>query len=248
MKNLNSYLKESLDIQEAKTIVNVKNIENFLKTNYDINGQYTIDQVEGEYVVNVKGNVFFDELKRLKTLTDGTFRFGVVEGTFSCGGSRGNNTLETLEGAPQECEFFKCADCYKLKSLEGAPTTVNSTFSCVRCNLLKDLTGAPQEMLNGNGNFSCSWCANLKTLEGAPKKCISFECDGCPNLMSLKGAPQEVDSIDISECPKLTNLNGLPKKIERLISAQSCPGLKGQKLPWVIKGKIDRGSDIKPAK
>lgn len=230
MKNLNSYLKESLDIQEAKTIVNIKDIEEFLDKYYKFKRPYTIDQEGGEYVVNTKGDVSFGLRETYPTLTNGQFRFGIVNGSFDCS----NTDITSLEGAPERCKNFYCAS-NPLTTLEGSPKIVDITFSCFRCDELKDLTGAPEVV---KGQFMCSQCKNLKSLEGAPKKVEIFSCNDCPNLESFKGAPQMVSQFDCQNCPKIKDFNGLPSRIDKVLNIKGCTGLKGKKVPS-IKGTVE---------
>lgn len=234
MKNLNSYLKESLNIQEAKTIVNIKDIEEFLDKYYKFKRPYTIDQEGGEYVVNTKGDVSFGVRETYPTLTNGKFRFGIVKGDFECNGNEDGTGLTSLEGAPERCVNFYCAG-NPIKTLEGAPKIVDDTFSCFRCNELKDLIGAPEVV---TGQFMCSGCKNLKSLEGAPKKVEMFSCNDCPNLETLKGAPQAVGTFDCQNCPKIKDFNGLPSRINKHLNIKGCTGLKGKKVPS-IKGEVE---------
>ena len=128
-------------------------------------------------------------------------RFGNIGGNFDCG----NNSLTTLEGAPQEVGgYFGCYD-NNLTTLEGAPQKVGGHFSCSHNNLTT-LEGAPQEV---GGSFSCS-SNKLTALEGAPQEVGGmFDCSS-NNLTTLEGAPQKVGGDFI--CTGNTNLV-LPKEI-----------------------------------
>ena len=190
-------LKESIfddidDIVNNDTLL----IDEFIKKNYEIRrGTYVINKdrdIGASYtikdgVVDVEGNVDVKNLK-LKTLTDGLFRFGKVSGSFDCSDCC---NLTTLEGAPEEVGWrFYCTNCSKLTSLEGAPKKVNTTFDCGGCKNITSLKGAPEEV---GENFYCDNCHKLKSLEGAPKKVgedfCCFECDG---LKTLDGAPEKI--------------------------------------------------------
>ena len=167
MKSLKIYVKESIfdnveDIVSNDTIL----IEQFLKDNYIIDGTYTIK----DKVVDVRGCVNVKN-RKIESLTNGLFRFGVVSKDFDCAFCPG---LVSLEGAPKEVGGrFYCYECTKLKSLEGGPRKVGKDFYCNDCPKLKSLEGAPEEV---GESFDCSYCENLTSLEGAPIKTSGFRC------------------------------------------------------------------------
>ena len=128
-------LRESIfndveDIANNDTIL----IEQFLKDNYKITGSYIIK----DGVVDVKGDVKVKN-REIESLTNGTFRFGTVQGC------------------------FYCVRCTKLTSLKGAPENVNSDFYCSDCSNLTSLEGAPEEV---GGDFYCNDCSSLKSIKG----------------------------------------------------------------------------------
>jgi len=105
-------------------------------------GKWTLNPQTG--LVDVRGN--FDcsreNLQDFKGI-----RFGEIGRNFSCW----DNSLTSLEGAPQEVwGGFYCYD-NSLTSLEGAPQEVLGDFSC-GYNSLTSLEGAPQEV---GGGFYC---------------------------------------------------------------------------------------------
>ena len=110
-------------------------------------------------------------------------RFGAVSRIFNCS----NNSLTSLEGAPQRIgKAFDCSE-NQLTSLEGAPQSVGGAFFC-SVNQLTSLKGAPQEV---GGDFVCD-SNQLTTLKGAPQKVEGdFYCQ-YNQLTSLDGAPREV--------------------------------------------------------
>ena len=117
-------LKESI-FSDVEDIVNSDSalIEQFINDNYEIDGTYII---EGSYtikdgVVDVKGSVGVKNVD-IKSLTNGTFRFGTVVGD------------------------FYCVHCHNLKSLEGGPEKVGKNFNCVGCDGFKSLEGVPKEV------------------------------------------------------------------------------------------------------
>ena len=151
-------LKESI-FDDVEDIVNDDTvlIEQFLKDNYEIDGTYIIDgsyDINGN-VVDVKGHAIVKN-EKIKSLTNGLFRFGKVSGHFYCTGCP---KLKTLEGAPKEVGgSFYCYNCHKLTSLEGAPEKVGKDFCCFECDGLKTLDGAPEKI---GGKLYCHSCKNL---------------------------------------------------------------------------------------
>lgn len=189
-------LKESI-FGDVDTISSNDNalIEQFLRNNYEITGSYTIK----DGVVDVKGYVRVKNTN-IESLTNGIFRFGNVNGGFSC------------------------PSCINLKSLKGAPEKVSLWVNCNGCRSLKTLEGSPKEV---GGDFDCSYCKNLISLEGAPEKVgQEFRCGNCPGLTSLEGSPKEVRwSFVCSRCENLTSLKGAPKKVGGFIVCAKCPKL-----------------------
>ena len=110
---------------------------------------------------------------------------------------------------------FNCSCCDSLKSLEGAPETVENNFDCSNCDSLTSLKGAPREV---GHDFNCSCCDNLTSLKGAPREVgHDFDCSYCDNLTSLKGAPQKIgrnfccyqqNNLKSYELPKNTKIKG----------------------------------------
>ena len=103
-------LKESIfddvsTISSSDTVI----IEPFLNDNYKIDGSYTINE---DNTVDVDGTVKVKN-KNIKSLTNGAFRFGIVQGN------------------------FYCARCEALKSLKGAPKKVGRKFDCSGCENLQ---------------------------------------------------------------------------------------------------------------
>lgn len=119
---------------------------------------------------------------------------------------------------------FDCSDL-GLKSLKGAPTTVDGSFKC-SYNPLVSLVGSPKIV---TGDFYCS-CMEEETfsLVGSPKYVGGdFNC-GNNKLFSLKGAPKEVGKDFICNFSRIITLEGLPKKIGGSIS------LQGNKLIFLV--------------
>ena len=181
-------LKESIfnnvnDIASNDTVL----IEQFLKDNYEIDGTYKID---GD-VVDVKGDVEVKN-KKIESLTNGLFRFGVVSKDFDCAFCPG---LVSLEGAPEEVGGrFYCYECAKLKSLEGGPRKVGKDFYCTDCPELESLEGAPEEV---GGSFWCSRCPSLTSLEGGPRKVgKDFYCHDC-QLLKITNSDRKKYRIEL---------------------------------------------------
>lgn len=196
-----------LDPEEALANNFEYEVRKFLDENYGFENilfdiPYSInifEGVDGLFVVDViKGHVYLNNLEA-KRLTNGFFRFGKIGGNFYCDISP---QLESLEGAPEYCKEFYCANT-SLTTLEGAPRECAS-FDCSGCSNLTSLEGAPREC----EEFKCICCNSLVTLEGAPQECQYFNCSHCMNLKSLEGAPKSCNSISCGWCPKLKSLEG----------------------------------------
>ena len=127
-----------------------------------------------KYIVNADTHILFKH--SLKSLTNGKFEWGTINGCFDCTDIDG---LKNLKGGPKiVTEEFDCSNCKNLESLEDAPEIVGEDFYCSHCYSLKNLKGAPKEV---GGTFDCSNCKNLESLEGAPKEIGRYIiCDDCP--------------------------------------------------------------------
>ena len=133
-----SYLNESIwDIEDNVESDNkefiLANVKRFIDNNYLDNMsrhcEYIFDEKQRKYIVNCKRDIIFKA--KVECLTDGTFKWGTVEGWFDCS----NCPITSLEGAPEEVGMtFDCHKCTKLKSLKGAPETVGDNFNCFNCN------------------------------------------------------------------------------------------------------------------
>lgn len=115
--------------------------------------------------IDVRGSVNIS----YKNLYRFPLKFGKVTGDFYCY----NNRLKTLEGAPITVDGdFSCSN-NQLKTLEGAPITVGGYFACTD-NRLVSLEGGPQEV---GGAFYC-YNNRLVSLKGHPTKIEGyFHCD-----------------------------------------------------------------------
>ena len=197
MKSLKLHFESLLDDDDIflDPMNDKKQVEEWIKHNYILYGKLTISDdfvVDCSDVVKVKN-------KTITSLTNGLFRWGKVNRSFSCVGCE---NLKTLEGAPEEVVGgFYCNGCNNLTSLQGAPKKVGSDFWCDHCGGLETLEGTPKKI---GGSFDCSNCENLKSLKGAPRKCRDFYCMDCKNLKTLEGAPEEVGGdFKCSNCNNL---------------------------------------------
>lgn len=185
MRTLSDFINESLNENDVRS-----EIEQFL------NEYYTFDSVkisknvnkDGMYELTAVGDVEVSDM-RIKSLTNGTFVWKSVKGSFICSFC---TELTSLEGAPEIVDdVFSCENAINLKSLNGAPKKVGRDFICSGCKSLVDLKGAPKSV--PNGMFLCDYCFSLKSLNGAPKTVGSdFRCHNCVSLKSLKDAPKTV--------------------------------------------------------
>ena len=85
-----------------------KIVNSFLRNNYVFCGKYELnwDEHENIFVVHSFGNINTKNME-MSSLTNGLFRFDVVNGFFSC---HHCTKLESLEGAPK----YVCGDFYPL--------------------------------------------------------------------------------------------------------------------------------------
>ena len=197
MKTLSTCLESLLDdddiFLDPKNDKNV--VKEWIKNNYKITGKLTISD---DFVVDCDRGVYVKN-KSITSLTNSLFRWGKVEGNFTCSFT----PITSLEGAPEEVgKDFDCSDCVKLKTLEASPEYVGGTFSCDGCRNLISLEGAPKKV---GGDFDCVDCCNLTSLEGAPEEVgRGFYCGQCNSLTSLKGSPKKVGGY--FNCRKCINL------------------------------------------
>lgn len=121
--------------------------------------------IEGDVIlsdsgsVSVMGDVRFIAFQK-KHLTHFAVKFDTVSGSFSCASS---HRLRSLEGAPTTVGYtFNCSDCSALTTLQGAPETVGCNFECSYCTALQNLVGSPQWV---GGDY---WVGSrrLRTIDG----------------------------------------------------------------------------------
>lgn len=204
MRTLNEYLNESiLDDEEDLVNDNTVLIDQFLKDNYKIDGEYTIKNG----VVDAPTARFKIANLKMKQLTNGLFKFGSVR-EFICSRS----AIITLKGAPKTVDYFSCRLCSNLKSLEGAPEKVSDIFNCRLCERLKTLEGAPEFI---DGDFNCSNCPSLISLKGAPKKLTGeFACIDCNSLKNLDYLPEIEGDLYCDERHLTTDKNIIKKQVK----------------------------------
>lgn len=154
-----------------------------------------------------KGCIFDDTDWRLNPMT------GLVDvgGNFKCD----NQGITDLKGVRfgRIYGYFNCAE-NELRSLDGSPRSVGTTFFCNN-NQLTSLEGGP---LRVGGSYYCS-NNKLTSLEGAPRDINDdFVCYN-NQLTSFKGAPESIrDTFDFSN-NNVTSIDGIPKRIGyRMIS------------------------------
>ena len=113
MKALKEYIYEVslteglLDRVKNKEVNHKIFMEEFLETNYKINGSYTIKETKNKFIVDVKGDIVVKNVN-ITTLTNEFFEFGKVS------------------------RDFDCNYCGSLTSLEGAPKKVGKTFWSIK--------------------------------------------------------------------------------------------------------------------
>ena len=211
---------------------------------WKLNAETGLVDVRGDFKFGGKGLDSFNGV-----------RFGTVSGTFYCN----NNSLTSLEGAPQSVgEYFYCSNnsltslkgapqrvsggfyCSynSLTSLEGAPQSVGDSFSCHN-NSLTSLEGGPQSV---GGYFDCSF-NSLTSLEGAPQSVGgTFNC--CrSSLTSLEGAPQSVGGDFICHSNSLTSLEGAPQSVGADFACSDNP-ISERTIKGVLKRMSDSGISL----
>ena len=165
MKSLGTCLESLLDDDDIfyNSENDKKTVENWIESNCNIKGKLTISD---DLVVNCDGEVRIKN-KSIESLTNGLFRWGVINKDFICSFC---NNLTSLKGGPEKVEnYFFCDGCNSLTSLEGSPRVVNKDFYCMDCKNLKTLEGAPKIV---GGKFCCSNCPSLNISDSDYKKYI----------------------------------------------------------------------------
>jgi len=144
-------------------------------------------------------------------------KFGVVTGYFSCI----DNSLASLEGAPDEIGgYFDCANNNLLK-LEGMPGNIGGGVD-VRYNKLESLEGSPRK-IKGNFAFGSN---PLKNLKGGPEEVRGrFEGSwygGEYEMESLEGAPKIIeDGFDVNGVMVAEwSLEGIMNRLDEMIGWQ----------------------------
>ena len=93
------------------------------------------DENTGMYIVDVNGPVALGN-KKLKSLTNGIFRFGTVTNSFFCIGS---DYIESLDGAPHTVNgSFVCANCKHIKDVKKSPYIVNDNSEYDICSVFDE--------------------------------------------------------------------------------------------------------------
>lgn len=268
MIDLYKYISEGLlkgqDAHLAKDVASELIITEWIKEHYRGMGPYEVEYYgalaikhdwndlsfrdektsDGKYIVDFKGNLEFYSSDRdnLKSLTNGMFVWGNVDGAFIYNADQGK--LETLKGAPMRVGCgFTCNDSSRLKTLEGAPEYVGKGFNCNANKSLVSLKGCPKHV---GGHFAVAQCIKLKKLDYMPDiigeeiyldHCKSLESleglpnvvngslyiNSCENLESLKGCPVEINGkFSFDSCKSITSLDGMPKKVAGAVQCRRC--------------------------
>ena len=213
MKHIKRY-RELFESELTLTPEQINWLDECTGGTWELNSQTGLVDVDGNFICSEQNLGGFKGV-----------RFGKVTGDFRCD----DNSLTSLEGAPQKVggEFY--CRYNSLVSLEGAPQEVGGGFSCIG-NSLTSLEGSPQKVggyficnnnsltsLEGSpqevrGDFSCN-NNSLTSLEGSPQKVRGdFSCSN-NSLVSLEGAPQEVGGDFTCENNSLESLEGAPQKV-----------------------------------
>ena len=106
-----------------------------------------LDENTGVYIVDINGPVALGN-KKLKSLTNGIFRFGTINGSFFCVGS---DYLENLDGRPHTVKgSFVCANCKNIKDTRDLQRTANEDSEKDVCDVFDDFSKIILERMNRN--------------------------------------------------------------------------------------------------
>ena len=106
-----------------------------------------LDEDAGVYIVDINGPVALGN-KKLKSLTNGIFRFGTINGSFFCVGS---DYLENLDGRPHTVKgSFVCANCKNIKDTRDLQRTANEDSENDVCDVFDDFSKIILERMNRN--------------------------------------------------------------------------------------------------
>ena len=106
-----------------------------------------LDENTGMYIVDINGPIALGN-KKLKSLTNGIFRFGTINGSFFCVGS---DYLENLDGRPHTVKgSFVCVKCKNIKDTRDLPHTANEDSERDICDVFDDFSKIILERMNGN--------------------------------------------------------------------------------------------------
>ena len=105
-----------------------------------------LDENTGRYIVDINGPVALGN-KKLKSLTNGIFRFGTINGSFFCVGS---DYLENLDGRPHTVKgSFVCTNCKNIKDTRDLSRIANEDSEQDICEVFDDFSNL-LERKNGN--------------------------------------------------------------------------------------------------
>jgi hypothetical protein len=158
-------------------------------------------------------------------------KFGHVKGDFRIE----KNQLKSLDGAPLSVDGYFYCNNNQLTSLVGGPQTVGGDFDC-SYNQLTSLVGAP---LSVGGDFDCEM-NKLETLDEAPLSVGgNFDCS-FNDLKNLEGAPKTVGKLfNCSHNIKLTSFAGAPESVGKFVANESLSGLLVWSKGWIKKGDAE---------
>ena len=96
-----------------------------------------LDENTGMYIVDINGPVALGN-KKLKSLTNGIFRFGTINGSFFCVGS---DYLENLDGRPHTVKgSFVCTNCKNIKDTRDLSRIANEDSEQDICEVFDDFS------------------------------------------------------------------------------------------------------------
>ena len=167
--------------------------------------------INPDLTVDIEGNVDISNRNLVCIPVD----FRNVSGHFMCS----NNKLRSLEGAPISVNGFDCSH-NDLSSLDYAPKKVRGPFLCTGNKAITNLNGCPDSV---GGPFQCNDCS-IKSLEGSPKNIGSFFDCSDNNITSFIGAPEKV--------------------VEEFVCEYNTPPLTDEQKNWIMENVKASGYDF----
>ena len=122
-----------LDIENIleSTDNDIKVIEKYIKSIYNITGKLDIYKCADKFIVNCDGSVSISN-SNIDKLDNNIFKWGSVGNfmIYNC------NNIRQLKGVPEYCKYFYISGCNSLKSLKYGPKFVECEYEIRNCKNL----------------------------------------------------------------------------------------------------------------